>query len=149
MPDFDAISVALAARYAAAQVTPPAGLTNIRYASANVPNQTPNLPAVLVFPTEGELDHIQNTGSRLGLARFRVLFYYAATGDALRDSVALRKWTTVLIDQLKISVQLGGIVALASCTAWKIGILQYMGKDYSGVELTVEITTTEPWAAVA
>lgn len=147
MPDITAISVALAARFAAGQVTPPAGLTNIRSSTASPPNQLPQTPCVIAFPIEG--DFRTGQGTRLGAGQWIVRFYYAQTGDILRDSVALQKWSTVLVDQLKLAVQLGGIVARATVDHWKIGIVAYAGKDYSGIELNVEIVTTEPWAAVA
>jgi hypothetical protein len=147
MPDLNAISIALAARFATAQVTPPAGLQNIRSSTSAPPNQLPPTPCVLVFPIEG--DFRTGQGTRLGSGTWIVRFYYAQTGDILRDSVALQKWGTVLVDQLKLSVQLAGIVARATVDHWKIGTIDYAGSSYSGIELTVEIVTTEPWAAVA
>jgi hypothetical protein len=147
MPDVNAITIALAARFAAAQVTPPSGLQNIRSSTGSPPNQLPATPCVIAFPIEG--DFRTGQGTRLGAGQWIVRFYYAQTGDILRDSTALQKWSTVLVDQLKGAVQLGGIVARATVDHWKIGIVAYAGTDYSGIELTVEIVTSESWAAVA
>lgn len=147
MPDLYAISQAIAARFAAGQVTPPATFGNIRVATANPPNAMAALPAVMVFPDSGGFD--TGNGTRVGTHTFTVRFYYAQAGDLARDAVAIQKWVTVLADQLRISVQLGGTVARATIDAYKIGYLNYGGKDYSGVEMTVGVTTTEGWAAVA
>ena len=147
MPDLYAISTAIAARFAAGQVTPPATFQNIRVATAAPPGAMAALPCVMVFPDQGQFD--TGNGTRLGLHTFTVRFYYGQAGDIARDAVALQKWLTVLADQLRISVQLGGTVARATVDAYKVGYLNYGGKDYSGIELTVGVTTTEGWAAVA
>lgn len=149
MPDLYAISTAIAARFAAAQVTPPATFQNIRVATAAPPGAMPALPCVIVFPDQGDFD--TGNGTRMGVHQFTVRFYYGQAGDIARDAVALQKWITVLADQLRISVQLGGLTSVARCTVdgYKVGYLNYGGKDYSGIELTVGVTTTEGWAAVA
>jgi hypothetical protein len=148
MPDFDGIAAALAARFAAAQVTPPAGgYDNIRVATADLPNQMTPLPTVLVYLDSG--DFTAFPGKRDGRSEWSVRFYYNQTGDLPRDMKALRLWAAVLIDQLKISTQLGGIVTLARVDSFRIGILNYAGIDYTGLELGVGIVTNEAWAAVA
>lgn len=148
MPDFDAISIALAARYAPAQVTPPAGITqNIRVATADVPGQMTPLPTVLVLPLEGTF--ATGNGTRTGEHDHAVRFYYAQTADLAREMPAIRKWLTVLVDQLRISTMLGGLVTRAVVVSWKAGVMKYAGLDYSGLELVVRVTTDEGWAAVA
>jgi hypothetical protein len=148
MPDFDAIAVALAARYAPAQVTPPTGgYDNIRLSTADLPGQMTPLPTVLIFPDNGDFQ--TGNGTRTGGQEWLVRFYYNQIGDITRDMVALRKWLTVLVDQLRISAQLGGIVTVARVMTWKIGQMAYAGADYSGIELGVHIVADEPWAAVA
>lgn len=147
MADFDAIGTALAARFAPAQVTPPGGFTNVRASTADIPNQLSALPSVVCFLDEGEFR--TGNGTREGISTWAVRFYYAATTDLTRDAAALRKWLSVLVDQLKLSVQLGGAVDRATVDGWKIGILTYAGMTYSGIELQVRIVKTEGWAAVA
>jgi hypothetical protein len=147
MPDMYAVATALAARFAAAQVTPPAGYQNIRKATAAPPNAMPVRPCVIVFPEDGEFR--TGNGTRMGGSEWLVRFYFNETGDIARDQVALLKWLTVLVDQLKLSVQLGGTVTTARVDGYKIGVMGYGRKDYSGIELRVHIVTTEPWAAVA
>lgn len=147
MPDFDAIAVALAGRFDPAQVTPPAGYDPIRLATADLPGQMTPLPTVLVFLDQGTFD--TGAGSRQGGHDFLVRFYYDQAGDLARAQVALRRWLTILADQLRTSVQLGGIVATARVMGWKIGQLGYAGETYEGLELRVRIVTTEGWAASA
>jgi hypothetical protein len=147
MPDFDAIGTALAARFAAAAVTPPTGFGNIRLSTADLPNGVATLPTVLIFPDTG--DFATGNGTRLGIQDWLVRFYYAQTGDLTRDTNALRKWLTVLVDQLRDSVQLGGVVVYARVDGWRVGQLTYAGQDYSGLELRVRVQTSEAWPAVA
>jgi hypothetical protein len=147
MPDLYAISQAIAARFASGQVTPPATYQNVRVATANPTNAMAPLPCVMVFPDSGSFD--TGNGTRIGVHTFTVRFYYNQAGDIARDAVALQKWVTVLADQLKLSVQLGGTVARATIDGYKVGYLNYGGKDYSGIEFQVSALTTEGWAAVA
>jgi hypothetical protein len=148
--DVNAITTAVAARFAAAQVTPPTGYGNIRTATGSPPNAIPAMPAVVAFPEEGSFR--TGNGTRIGVHAFTVRFYYAEARDLVRDAVALQKWTTVLVDQLRLSVQLAGSVAgvdRVTVDSWRIGILPYGTQEYSGIELSVGVETTEAWAAVA
>ena len=150
MPDFDAINTALVARFAAAQVTPPTGYDNVKISTGDLPTGMLPLPAVLVFPESGDFTHYP--GKRDSVHEFTVRFYYNQDGDLERDTVALRKWLTVLVDQLKTGTQLGGAVTLATVTHWTVGSFDYSpipGVKYTGIELTVEIVVNEAWAAVA
>jgi hypothetical protein len=147
MPDFDAISAALAARYAAGAMTAPTGYDPIRVATADLPGQMTPLPTVLVFPDHG--DFRAGNGTRLGGHDFLVRFYYSQIGDITRDMVALRKWLTVLADQHRDAVQLGGLVTLVTTMSWRIGQMAYAGMDYSGIEFGVHVVTDEGWAATA
>lgn len=159
MPDFDAINTALVARFAAAQVTAPAGgYDTIRVATGNLPGQMTPLPTVLVFPDSGTMDQKMG-GKRDSTNMFTVRFYYNQTGDAERDFPGLRKWLDVLCDQLALSVQLGGLtwtsadrqgeVTRVKVDGWKIGILTYANVQYSGIELTVSVVVNESMTMVA
>lgn len=158
MPDYDAINTALVARFAPAQVTAPVGYRAIRTATGDLPGQMTPLPTVLVFPDHGTYD--QKMGSkRDSTSVFIVRFYYNQTGDAERDYVGLRKWLDVLSDQLRASVQLGGLtwssgvrqgeVTRVKVDDWKIGILTYAGVQYSGIELNVSVVVNESMTMVA
>lgn len=149
MPDFDAITVALAARFAPAQVTAPTGYDPITISTGDLPEGLLPTPCVLVFPNEGAFDYEKGVGKRDGVHAFAVRFYFNQIGDLERDTVALRKWLTVLVDQLRLSSQLAGIVTSAKVTDWAIVILKYAGQEYTGIELTVRIVANEPWAAVS
>jgi len=148
--DFDGITLALAARFAPAQITPPAGYDNIRTSTGNLPGQMVPLPAVLVFPESGDFEaDTVKVGGRDSLHEFVIRFYYNQTGDLERDTVALRKWLGVLVDQLRGSVTLGGLVTSARISSWLIGLLPYAGLDYTGIELTVRVRINEPWSVTA
>ena len=78
-----------------------------------------------------------------------IRFYYNQTGDLERDSAALRKWATVLIDQLQGAVQLGGTVTSAHIMGFQVGLLNYAGIQYTGLEMRITVITNDAWAAVA
>lgn len=152
MADIDAIATAIAGRFAAAQVTPPVytGVVNIRTSTADIPNQLGPLPCVLVFSEDADMDHKVGVGSRFMLLHYIVRFYLDQTMDLERANSRLRKWATVLQDQLRISAQLGGTVnGWARIDGWRIGRLIYSDQPYVGIELRVSVTLTEGWAAVA
>ena len=113
LPDFDAIGVALAARYAPAAVTPPAGgYVNIRSSSAYPTAALGPLPCVLVLPFEGTFE--SGNGKREGSLDWKVRFYFAQTGTPEKDAKALLKWLTVLVDQTKAAVQLDAAVDIVA-----------------------------------
>lgn len=149
MADFDAIGTALAARYLAAQVTPPTGYRNIRVATTALPNQISMLPAVLVFPEGGDF-HTGN-GTRVGQSKWTLRFYYDESGDLSRAQAALLAWATVLVSQLLGAVQLGGTagVTRAVVDSWKPGTMTYAEKEFVGIELGVTVDTSEAWTAAA
>lgn len=143
MPDFNAITVALVARFTAAAVTQPAGYDDVKLATADLPEGLTALPAILVFPSEGEFAP-QGTGARRDSdSTFVVRFYYNQAGDLERDSAALRKWLTVLVGQLDGAVQLGGIVTSARVVTWRLDMLPYADQQYPGIELTVNVHVEE------
>lgn len=148
--DFDLLTTTIAARYAPGVVTPPAGLPNLRRSTADPPNRLGLLPLVIVFPDSGRFETGQ--GEKRGGHDFVVRFYYKVATDLPRDMPALRKWLTVLVDQLKASVQLGGAVPtldVVRAMEWRIRLLPYAGKLYAGIELVCHATTSEGWAATA
>jgi hypothetical protein len=146
MPDFDGILTALAGRYLAAQVTPPAGgYVNIRSSTGDLPDELGPLPCVVVILDGGTFD--QGNQTRLAQHDFLVRFYFAETTDITRQMVALRKWLTGLVDQLRTSTNLSGTVVRAAVTEWRAGVMKYAGRDYSGLELKVHAVTSEPWVA--
>lgn len=149
MADIDALAVALAARYA---LTPtPAGETAaLRSASADPTNELgPDLPLVLVFADAGGYD--PGNGTRIGVHTYPVRFYLGEAKVLERDVPRLRRWATVLSDQLRGAAQLGGAATVTSARAiaYRVGLLPYAGRTYAGVEITVEIVTSEAWAATA
>jgi hypothetical protein len=145
--DFDAIGAGIAARFAPAAVTPPAGLGNVRRATADLPNQLTILPVVLVMPDRGAL--APGNGSRLVEADYLVRFHFSLTKDLPRETNACRKWLGILIDQVRVGevVGVGPPIAVVRVTSYRVGILPYAGRDYTGVELGVRATLSHAWAA--
>src|SRR5678815_689158 len=148
MPDFDAVAVALAARFAPAAVSPPAGgYVNVRSSSAYPTAALGPLPCVLVVADEG--DFISGNGKREAGSEWLVRFYFSQTGTPEKDQKALLKWLTVLVDQTKAAFQLGGTVASAPVMGYRVGLLRFGEQDYSGIELTVHTEVHEAWLATA
>lgn len=150
--DVGAIAEALAARYTAGALpATPAGADGIRSSSANIPNQLPARPCVLVFPDQGALD--AGGGIRIGQLTWFVRLYYdeVGGGDLERDSDELRDWLSLFLDQHKAQVHLGlaATVQATRTTGYRLGVLRFAGVDYTGLELRVETITTEPWDATA
>ena len=145
--NFVTIGDTLATRFAAAAITPPTSFSNVSLSTCDLPAAMPNLPAVFVFLDAG--DFRTGNGTRQGAHDWKVRFYYNVIGDLERDLNALRQWAGVLVDQLKISVQLGGIVSRCTLDSYEIGILSYAGIQYSGIEMSVHVVTDEGWLAVA
>ncbi len=142
--DYLAIADALAARFAAAAVTPPAGLANIALSTARPPNALVQSPSVVVWPDKGEV--VFEGGYRYDrTADFIVSFYYARhEGDIPRESAALLSWLGVLTDQLRGQMKLGlAGVAKALVTGWQVGTLTYAGIAYDGITLSVSVWTEE------
>jgi hypothetical protein len=141
----DGACQALAARMA---ITPaPAGYDAIRLGTADLPNQMVPLPAVLVFPDDGEYE--TGNGTRTGSHGITVRFYYNQSGDLPRDTAALRAWHDALSVQLRDAAQLGGIVTSAAITGYKLGSMSYAGSDYSGIEYKVRVIISEAWSAAS
>jgi hypothetical protein len=128
-------------------VTPPVGFTNVRSSTGDLPDELGALPCVVTILDGG--DFRTGGGTREGGHDFLTRFYYSESIDVARDMVALRKWLTVLVDQLKASTQLGGIVTSARVMGWRAGVMKYAGRDYSGIELRIHVVTSEGWAATA
>lgn len=145
--DVPGIAAAIAARYVAAVAIAPAGLAPIRSSSAHAPNALGGLPLVLVGPETGGL--VGGNGTRIGVATWRARFYLALARDLARDTAELQSWLSVLLDVHKSASSLGGLVTMIRTTTWTVGLLPYAGKTYSGIELGLEVTTSEPWAVAA
>lgn len=154
MPDFDVIGTALAGRFSAAAITghggPPAGLTNVRKSTIDLPQLVTALPCVLVFPPSGRFGiGVESTNEQVGGHDYVVRFYLAKTKDLARELNACRRWLTILVDMLRGAVQLGGLVASARIETYDVGSLRYGGTEFTGIELGVRVVTTEGWSVTS
>lgn len=152
--DIDGIAVAIAARFAAGALTAPVGYATIRNSTANPPAAITTTPTVIVTANGGEFDKPYGGDRQSGESglTYWVRFYLDQVGDTERAEVALRKWASVFIYQLRGAGQLGGAfpeVVRVTLDTYKIGILTYAQAEYFGIEMTVTVQTAEPWAAVA
>lgn len=143
--DLSTVADALALRYAASNITPPAGLKTITTSTARPPNAIPNTPFVITWPTEGDVTI--TPGRMAGEHTFMVTFYYSkAEADIPREYVALEKWLGVLLAATFPQMQLGlaPLVLKAIPLKWEIGSHVYAGITYEGITLTVHVWTSEP-----
>lgn len=147
---FNAVQIAdgLAERFTA--LAAPAGLPTldpVRVSTADPPEALGDLPAVVVFADEGELE--TGNGVRAGVSTWLCRFYLSQTADLEHESRSLLRWLEVLLDRLKGAAQLGGAVARAVVSGYTVGLMPYSGRQYAGIELRVTITTSEAWEATA
>lgn len=145
--DYDTIAAAIAARFLAGALTAPTGYATIRSSTANAPGAIGPTPAVVVSIDQGQF--VTGNTTRTGAQSWFVRFYFDQTSDLERTEPALRKWLTVLRDQLKAATQLAGIVDLCVIQSFKVGVLAYGGMDYTGIELVVHTATSEGWVATS
>ena len=141
--DFLAIADGLAARYAPAAVTPPTGYTNITLSTARLPNGLATLPAVLVFPEGGDATY---NAQREGQHQFRVRFLLdQSSGDLRKNMVSLLKWLGVLWDQTHAAVKLGlsSTVMKALPASYELGVFDYGGEKYDGIDVLVTVWTSD------
>lgn len=143
--DVHAIATALAGRFAAANITPPAGYDDIAVATAELPNALTSLPAVLVFPPDGTWSF--NAGaSRVGDLRFMVRVYLGPMMDNGRNAEMINKWHSVLLEQLMGKLALGqgtNGVTHSFITGSNSGFIEYADIRYIGVELEVMVHLVE------
>jgi len=146
--DFDAYTVAIAARFDPANVVPPAGYTNIQSSTAYGPPAAAQLPLVVVNPPDsGRMTF--GGQERAGLHEWTVDFFAENMQDPARIAEAITRWLSVLVDQLIIAgAQLGGLVALAWTGRYTVGQLELGGETYSGITLYISVTTTDGIAPV-
>lgn len=148
-PDFDAISDALAARFAGGVATPaaPGGETDVRLSSAEPGNVMGPLPCVFVWVESGQVT-VQGGQTRMMVSRLRVRFYLDLASDEGRVESRLKAWLTVLVQRLKVATTLSSTVERAIVREWRMGRIRFGdGEQYDGIELLVDVTTNEPWAA--
>jgi hypothetical protein len=148
-----AIADGLAARFSAANVTPPTNpLTggaypDIRSSTARLTNNLAAFPCVEVYPPEpGDAEFVYTSGQRRSTFEFVVRFYYGkSSGDLERDMIALYSWWSVLINQIHGAMKLGlaPTVLKAIPTTSGIGIHTYGGVEYAVIEIAIQITTED------
>jgi hypothetical protein len=138
--DFNAIAIAIAARFSAAQVTPPTGQPAIRLATEQIPSQLPPTPVVLVFPP-ADVPFAFRASARTGEAVYRVQFYLDRVQDTARNATLVYKWMSALYGQIDGQIQLG----LSSYVNWTEignmhpGVLTYAGESYEGIVFDVTV----------
>lgn len=146
MPDYLAIADNLAGRFAPAALPgTPTDAQPLRDATARLPGQVLDR-TILVFPDQGEFG-IPSSGTRMGGSDWAVRLYYAqaAAGSLEANTRDLLRWLTVLVDQLRTDLDLGGTVVVARVMGWRVGLLRYGGAEFDGLELQVHTVTSEAW----
>lgn len=148
--DFNAIASALATRFSSANVTAPSGETNVRVATASLPDAIKVEPVVLVFPPS-DVSFSYGPSIRKGVAEFPIRFYIYKVRDAKRNAVLINKWVGALYAQLDGQVHLGlsAYVTHAVISRIQAGPLSYANQEYHGIELTAEVHLGEGMSATA
>ena len=143
--DVHAIATAIATRFDAAHVTPPSGYADIAVSTAELPNAITSLPAVLVFPPNGNWTF--NAGAaRVGDLRFQVRVYLGPMLDNGRNAAMVNKWHSKLIEQLIGQLALGQSlngVTHSFITSSRSGIIEYADIQYVGIEFEVNVHLVE------
>ena len=143
--DVAAIAAAIAVRFAAAAITPPAGYDDIALSTSSLPSAITTTPTVLVFPPAGQWTWSAGA-SRVGDLAFPVRFYVATTSDMPRATAAVMAWYSVLIEQLVGQLALGQSAAGVThsfITGSRAGTFDYAGVDYAVIEFTVLVHLVE------
>ncbi len=140
----NAIGNAVAAKYPT--LTPPAGLPAIRKATADLPNRlTAQLPQVLVFVDTGSLEG--GNGARVSEHVMLARFYLARVSvrGLPRQLNESKRWLSVLLDAWLTGIQPVAGVAAVRTIGYQVAELSYAGAVHSGIELRLQVITTEPW----
>lgn len=143
--DVHAIATAIADRFSAANVTPPSGYDDIALATADMPNALTSLPAVIVFPPDGNWT-FNAGGARVGDLRFMVRVYLGPMLDTGRNAVMVNKWHSVLVEQLLGRLALGQAnngVTHSFITSTSSGVIEYADIPYVGLEIEVTVHLVE------
>lgn len=145
--DYTAVATALAAAYSTLP-TPSGGYRALRLSTYKPPEKMLPTPCVIVFPP-ADGDYESGNGTRKGVHDWKVRLYYDQAGDLARQGAALLKWAEKFDAQLLTNIHLGipATVAEATLTHYQVGYFGYAGKQYAGIEGTVKVVTSEPWAA--
>lgn len=148
--DTYAIGTALAARFSAANTTPPAGYDEVRLATANPPDMISVFPSVVVFPPSTTAEYGPNRLVRQ-IHRFPVRFYVAKGMGTDRAVKALYAWRDVLVEGVVSNMQLGlpNVVVKALVPDIRMGESEYGGEMFAVIEMQVEVTTREVLGSIA
>lgn len=145
---FKDVGDAIATRFSSANITPPAGATNVRVSTTSLPNAIAVEPTVLVYPPTVPFRY--GTGVRKATASYPVRFYIYRVRDDGRNAALILDWMDALYAQMSGQLQLGlsGYVLKATVSEMSPGALTYgdgdAAADYHGIELNVDV---EMWEA--
>jgi hypothetical protein len=133
------IATNIATRFSSTGVSAPSGQATIVSSTHLLPNGIAKTPCALVFPPTLDVEYGPN--NRVGHLLFPVRFYLAPTADYRKLLTALYLWWDPLIDALTADYDIGGPseVIDATITSMEMRPLDYEGKSYGGIEMTVRV----------
>jgi hypothetical protein len=153
--DFGAVAAAIATRFSAAEVTPPAGYGEVRVSTHLIPNALTSFPTVVVFPPEVTFSYTPSS-RQAPTTDFVVRLYLDKPMDYGRATTKVYAWMTALYGQLDGQFQLGlGYVAWAQVVSMGAGELRFGdagvngAPGYPGIEFTVRVHLVEGVAFTA
>ncbi len=142
-----AIADAIAAKYAPGVLTTPADAYNpIRRCYAQMPNNIPEVPAVVVFPMHGKI--IEGAQTWDVRSSFEVRAYFGlVTGDTTIAETDRQAWLGTLLGASNSNMTLG-VTNLKSAMPieWRFDDLDYAGQTYLGIVIDYEVIVREPVA---
>ena len=149
--DSYAIAEAIAARFSAANVTPPTGQAEPKVVTADLPESISFFPTLLVLPPEMDDASYNASRSRTFALLYRVTLFLSRADGTGRRAKAIHDWTTALYGQLGGQIQLGlpTYVPLATVEHFRSGPVIYGGETYDGLTFDVNVRISESYTPVA
>ena len=148
--DSYAIAEAIAARFSAANVTPPTGQAEPKVVTADLPESISFFPTLLVLPPVMDDANYNASRSRTFALLYRVTLFLSRADGSPRRAKAIHDWTTALYGQLGGQIQLGlSYVPLATIQGFRAGTVTYGGEAYDGLTFDVNVRISESYTPVA
>lgn len=141
--DLTAIASAVATRFNATAITPPAGYNDPGTAVYELPSAITTTPTAIVFPPDIELSHW--AGYHRSANVDFIVRWYIAPLETVRGTKAMYDWASVLLNQLQsqFDLDLTPTVTHAIVTGGRFGKLEYAGIEYFGMEVPVRVHVEE------
>jgi len=113
-----------------------AGITGIKVAYDKAPEALGELPAVLNFPREGEIERHAAGGIRLVKHSLGVQVF-VVRGVLEQAEAELRPFLKRFMDTMDINISINGTCFTSQLKNYRYGRLEYGGEQYLGIDFTL------------